>query len=201
MRSYLNYSLFATAALASQESCKALVMSGGGSNGAWEIGVFWGLVNYGNPDDFAYDVVTGVSAGSINTLALSGWEVGQEKEAAQWASDLWNNLKTSDVWKNWTLSIAEGLTIKAGLLDNSPLLAFMEGVVKDNFTKYGRRVSLSAANVNTGEFHKFDQTTTPITDLAKAAFASASIPTIFPPYNWEGVGLFMDGGTIKNVDI
>ena len=201
MRSYLNYSLFATAALASQENCKALVMSGGGSNGAWEIGVFWGLVNYGNSDDFAYDVVTGVSAGSINTLALSGWEVGQEKEAAQWASDLWNNLKTSDVWKNWTLSIAEGLTIKAGLLDNSPLLAFMEGVVKDNFTKYGRRVSLSAANVNTGEFHKFDQTTTPITDLAKAAFASASIPTIFPPYNWEGVGLFMDGGTIKNVDI
>jgi len=158
-------------------------------------------VNYGNPDDFAYDVVAGVSAGSIITLGMAGWEVGQETEAAQWLSDLWLNLKSADVWKNWTLSIAEGLTMKAGLLDNSPLLAFMEKVVSDNFTKYGRRVSLSAANVNTGEFHTFDQKTTPITDLAKAAFASASIPTIFPPFNWDGVGLFMDGGTIKNVDI
>ena len=77
MRSYLNTALFtASLVAASQESCKALVMSGGGSNGAWEVGVFWGFVNYGNPDDFAYDVVTGVSAGSINTLGFAGWEVG-----------------------------------------------------------------------------------------------------------------------------
>jgi len=26
--------------------------------------------------------VSGISAGSINTLALAGWEIGKEKEAA-----------------------------------------------------------------------------------------------------------------------
>ena len=64
------------------DSCTALVLSGGGSNGAWEIGTLWGFVNYGNPDDFRYDVISGISAGSINTMALSAWEIGKEKEAA-----------------------------------------------------------------------------------------------------------------------
>jgi len=53
--------------------CRALVMSGGGNNGAWEAGVIWGMLNYGDPADFAWDVVTGISAGSINTSALAGW--------------------------------------------------------------------------------------------------------------------------------
>lgn len=35
-----------------KDTCNALVMSGGGSNGAWEVGVLWGLVHYGNPEDF-----------------------------------------------------------------------------------------------------------------------------------------------------
>ena len=32
--------------------CKVLALSGGGANGAWENGVIWGLMHYGNPDDF-----------------------------------------------------------------------------------------------------------------------------------------------------
>ena len=117
-----------SALASSQDSCTALILSGGGSNGAWEMGAFWGFLNYGNPDDFKYDVVSGISAGSINTLLLSSYAVGDEKNAAQRASDMWNDLKTSDVWKNWTLSIVEGLTMKGGLVDNSPLLAYMEGI-------------------------------------------------------------------------
>ena len=109
-------------------------------------------------------------------------------------------MKNSDVWQNWTLSIAEGLTVKAGLLDNSPLAAFLKNVSKD-FADYGRRVTIAAANVDTGEYHTFNQHNTSIHDLYKASVASASIPGVFPPFNWDGVGLFMDGGTINNVNI
>jgi predicted acylesterase/phospholipase RssA len=56
--------------------CRALVMSGGANNGAWEGGVMWGLAHYGNPRDFHWDVVTGISAGSINTAYLVGWSPG-----------------------------------------------------------------------------------------------------------------------------
>ncbi len=49
--------------------CHALVLSGGGANGAWEAGIMWGLTHYGNPADFFWDVHTGISAGSINTIS------------------------------------------------------------------------------------------------------------------------------------
>ncbi len=70
--------IFAVAlALATQgvysAACKALVLSGGGNNGAWEIGVMWGLANYGNPEDYYWDVMTGVSAGSINSSGAAGF--------------------------------------------------------------------------------------------------------------------------------
>ena len=55
------------------DHCTALVLSGGGANGAWEAGVLWGLYHYGDPTDFEYDVITGVSAGAINAAASSGF--------------------------------------------------------------------------------------------------------------------------------
>ena len=71
--------LGAVAAFANaKDTCNALVLSGGGSNGAWEVGVMWGLVHYGNPKDFEWDWITGVSAGGINSAAMAGWPVGQE---------------------------------------------------------------------------------------------------------------------------
>jgi len=49
-------------------------MSGGGAKGAYEAGALWGLYfndDKAPKDKYAYDVVTGVSAGAINTAASS----------------------------------------------------------------------------------------------------------------------------------
>ena len=84
-----------------KDTCNALVMSGGASNGAWEVGVLWGLTHYGNPEDFAYDWVTGVSTGAINAAALSGWATGDEKRASEWLSYTYTQLTTPDIWEYW----------------------------------------------------------------------------------------------------
>ena len=55
----------------SAATCKALAMSGGGSKGAFEMGVLYGMYHAKPGSDFDYDVVTGVSAGAINAGALS----------------------------------------------------------------------------------------------------------------------------------
>lgn len=65
--------LLGVSAYAGEKKCRALVLSGGGTNGAWEAGVVWGLTHYGNPEDYTWDVHTGISAGSINTIGLVGW--------------------------------------------------------------------------------------------------------------------------------
>ena len=62
-----------------QDVCHALVMSGGGVNGAWEAGVIYGLTHYGNPEDFQWDVTSGVSAGCINAAAVALWAKGMER--------------------------------------------------------------------------------------------------------------------------
>ena len=67
--------MLAGAAVA-KDVCRALVLSAGGSNGAWQSGVIQGLVNNGNPADFEWDVLSGVSTGSINTVALAGYPIG-----------------------------------------------------------------------------------------------------------------------------
>ena len=63
-------------------------MSGGGSHGSYEAGVLYSLIN-SNPKDFEYDVITGVSAGSINALAASVFEIGDEVTMVNWLSDTW----------------------------------------------------------------------------------------------------------------
>ena len=73
-------------------------MSGGGSNGAWEAGVIWGLTHYSNPADFSYDVLSGISAGAMNAVAMAGFAKGQEAVMSEWLSDVWAEMKTEDVW-------------------------------------------------------------------------------------------------------
>ncbi len=87
------------------------------------MGVLWGFVNYApDPTDFSYDVVTGVSVGSINSLFIAGWPKGQEKDMVDAGTKLWRDLKNDDVWVNWKLSPVMGFVNKQGLLDNRPLL-------------------------------------------------------------------------------
>ena len=84
-----------------QDSCKALVMSGGGSNGAWEMGVLWGLTHYGDPEQYKYDVVTGVSIGSINAALLALWKKGSEVQATEYISKMWQEIKTENIYEHW----------------------------------------------------------------------------------------------------
>jgi len=160
----------------------------------------WGLVNYGTPADYAYDVITGVSAGSINTAALAGWKVGDELNSMQWLSDMWKNLHTSDVWQDWRFGKVQGMIQKNGAVDNSPLLTFLRNTIA-TMEGYQRRVTLATVNVNDGTYTQFDQKNIAFEELADAAVASASIPFVFPPHIWEGKGIFMDGGTVYNINI
>ena len=124
MKSYAAFALAALAPSVSATSCTALVMSGGGSNGAWEAGVFWGFLHYGNPADFRYDVITGVSAGAINTGALAGWDIGKEYKASEWLSDTWNNMHSNQIWQLWDGEITNGFN-EPSFVNSAPALDFL----------------------------------------------------------------------------
>ena len=74
------------------------MLSGGGSNGAWEAGVMWGLLNYGDPIDYEYDVVAGVSIGSINASGLAMFDIGDETRAVDYIYSTWESIRSKDIY-------------------------------------------------------------------------------------------------------
>ena len=180
------------------KTCKALVLSGGAVNGAWEAGVLWGLTHYGDETDYRYDVVTGVSAGAINGAALSFWPVGQEKDATEYISDVWKNLTNDSIYESgpahwisafWTTSV----------YDTEPGKKFLKEIF-DSFGSFKRKFSISAVDVNNGEIYTATESTVPFDEFHIAVLGSASVPGIFPPMEFDG-HLLMDGGTVYNTNV
>ena len=75
-----------------------LVLEGGGDRGAYQTGALRELVDLLPAEEVAYDVVTGISIGSINGLAFSSFEKGKEKEAVAFIESIWNKVQRKDVW-------------------------------------------------------------------------------------------------------
>lgn len=179
-------------------------MSGGGALGAYEAGALWGLIkNAKNPDDFKYDVVSGVSAGSINALAVSLFEKGDEMNMVEWLSEKWASLTTPQVYVEWKpLGIITGLLDKQGVFDTTPLYNLLTGFINERGGVLKRMFEVSCVDVNDGTYTTFNET---VSDPAKASVSSSSIPTIFPPQYWKNYDgkdvVCMDGGTVWNTNL
>ena len=57
-------------------TCHALALSAAESNGAFQAGAIYSLINYGNSLDFEWDVVTGLSFGAMNAAIVGAFPKG-----------------------------------------------------------------------------------------------------------------------------
>lgn len=53
-------------------------MRGGGTRGAYEVGVLKGFLDHLPPEELQYDVVVGVSIGAINSAVFALYDKGNE---------------------------------------------------------------------------------------------------------------------------
>ena len=120
------------------------MLSGGGTNGAWEAGVIWQLMHAGSPDDYDWDVVTGVSAGAINAALLGVFESTDGVAASEWLVDQWLSLDNGSVYRPW-VNIAD----KPSIFDNSYGAETFKGFLAP-YGEFKRLVSVSAADINEG---------------------------------------------------
>ena len=160
-----------------------MALGGGGTNGAWEAGLIWGLMHYGDPTDYEWDVVTGVSAGSIGASFMSLYDKGNEVAASEAYSHLWASTLNPEVWSMWPEhphNFPGGCEDHSGCFNDDAFLAGFRklashnGDIKRNFT-------LGSVNVNDGEYITFNQDNISIDELGQAVVSSCSIPMIFPP--------------------
>lgn len=164
---------------------RALVLSGGGGRGAYELGVYKAFQQHGR----GFDLISGTSVGAVTAAAIaSGLTMGELE--GLWAR--MHNLRVmkprADLWRlpSWT-----------HLMDTAPLLAFLEKEIDFRAVRASSvEVRVSAVDVGTGHVRVW--TNAELTP--RRLLASASIPLLFALVEDEGRH-YWDGATVVNTPL
>eukprot|EP00747_Dinoflagellata_sp_TGD_P162792 gnl/TRDRNA2_/TRDRNA2_180775_c0_seq1.p1 gnl/TRDRNA2_/TRDRNA2_180775_c0~~gnl/TRDRNA2_/TRDRNA2_180775_c0_seq1.p1 ORF type:complete len:326 (-),score=41.74 gnl/TRDRNA2_/TRDRNA2_180775_c0_seq1:21-950(-) len=178
--------------------CYGMALSGGADKGSWEAGVVSGLVKRLPAPERRWEIVTGVSAGSVVASAMGLYAVGDEVNMSNFIIDTMLNFTKDGVYRDWP----GGVALARGLFDSSPLYDSISHLMAPGMRD--RRVIIAAASTTTGEVKRFDSQSdsrafSP-TSWAQAVRASCSIPVAFAPTR-IGNDTFFDCGSQIGVDI
>ena len=206
----------------------AVVLSGGGARGAYEVGVLSYLFEELMPSrqvPVPVSIVCGTSVGAINAAHLAA-SLSQPREGMRRLVELWENLEIDRVlgfgWRqaaNLPRLLFTGQS--NGLFDVTPMARLITREVPwreiGNSLKHGhlRALSITCTEVITGRTVLFMQTGpgaalpshAPPRALIRAdrigpnhVLASAALPILFPPVR-VGQELYMDGGLRQNTPV
>lgn len=167
---------------------RALVLSGGGSKGAFQVGVLQRLMGEQQID---YDLLCGISVGAINATYLAQTPLGRPADAVAKLRALWDTVTNDRVRKDWfPFGKAEAL-VKTSVYDSTALHGWIRsGLDVDAVRTSGRALRILAVSLGTGESFTATETTP---DLPEWVIASSAFPVMFTPASIGG-DLWTDGG-------
>lgn len=167
---------------------RALVLSGGGSKGSYQVGALKYILG---EKQVVYDALCGVSVGAINVAYLAMYKAGQEIESSMQLSYLWSQLDNSKIYKRWWPFGRWHAIWKKSFFDSSPLSDLLKaGINLDLIRENGKQVNVGTVSLSSGKYTIFDQTSDHFVD---AVIASASFPGMLSPVSFLGQ-LWTDGG-------
>lgn len=168
----------------------ALVLSGGGTRGATQVGMLQVLAEGG----FVPDRIYGASVGAINGSAFAG---NPTVEGVEQLTQVWRAIRGDDVYPQ---RIGHGpwrfLQQRESIYANSGLRNIVQkGITFDRLEHAAVPFEVVATSIDDGRERWL--TSGP---AVEAVLASAAIPAIFPPVVIDGDRL-IDGGILNNVPI
>ena len=138
----------------------------------------------GNPSDFEWDVVSGISGGAINTGALSVWAKEDGLAMSEWLSQTWNDLRTPDVWTWWPGGPIAGFS-QQSLLDDTPLVEFLRETLGAFPDGVSRRTLVGTVDANNAAYVTWNLDEIPKDQFLEVGphkiVSSASLPGLFIP--------------------
>ncbi len=169
----------------------AMVLSGGGARGAFQVGVMDALIN---ERGVKFDIFAGVSTGAIQ--ALGGAMNDMPGLLQQWTSIKGNG----DIYKKRPLGAAGAVFGADSMFDAKPIRERLKAYADPAKIKAAKRqLRISAVNLQSGQPRDFDEKTP---DLGEWVYASSAQPPFFEPFkkkNAAGVTeQWVDGG-VRNV--
>ncbi len=173
---------------------KALVLPGGGSRGAYQVGASKAIIDSG----VKFNYVFGTSIGALNATMIAQNSLDRLEE-------LWTKVRSSDIFLLPSAAQIGNVIFghKLGLLDTSPLENLLWKEVdlpklKESYTKAGW-CTTDMCSLETKLFTIDDVLSK--AHLVSILMATAAIPIAFPPQQINGEGLWVDGGIVKNTPL
>jgi predicted acylesterase/phospholipase RssA len=141
--------------------------------------VLRGLLEHVPASEVAYEVVTGISAGSTLAAAFAVYPTGEESAVVDLIYSIISDLKQSSIFRQWSGGVLEGLLYRSALFDSTPLRELFLSVLGNHTLNVDDRVTCTgASNLNTGLFERFCHPAN-VTELLDQVIASAAIPGVF----------------------
>jgi NTE family protein len=148
----------------------AIVLSGGGAKGAFQVGVLEELiVNRG----VKVDIAVGTSTGSIQALAVAQDDIPQ-------LINFWTSLKkNSDIYEKRPLGVASALLGSKSIYKATGLKKLLKDAADDaRLRSTGKKLRLGVVNLGTGVFRTIDET---VPGIHNWVYASCAMPVFFEP--------------------
>lgn len=171
-------------------SDRALILSGGGARGAYEIGVWKHLCEM----NWRPDLICGTSVGAINGAAITAG-LPLEDLVTFWESIERSRIYRVSIYRRIVNSILRrGFT---SYMDTKPLRSFLESTLEvEKIRTSDVELVISTVNVLSSEIEYFNNNSISIDHI----MASSALPILFP---WQYVGgkPYWDGGVMANTPI
>ena len=173
-----------------EEEMTALVLAGGSTRGAIQIGMLQVLAEHG----FMPDRVYGSSVGAINGV---GFAADPTREGVEQMTQMWLGLRREDIYPQGRL---HGpwlyLQQRDSVFSNSGLRSIIErGFPYERLEEAVIPVEVVATSMTDGGERWFTYG-----PAVEAVLASAAMPAIFPPVEIDGER-YIDGGVVDNVPL
>jgi NTE family protein len=167
---------------------RALVLSGGGAKGAFEVGVVRRLLV---DSGMRYHVLSGTSVGAINCAHLAQFSDGDEAQAVELMEKLWREIDTKSVYADWNFLGLLNALWKPSVYTTQPLRKFV-GTHLDakRVGASGKTLRVSAVSLFTGRRRVWNEVSDTLID---GVLASSAMPLFFEPVRVDG-DLYVDGG-------
>jgi NTE family protein len=170
---------------------RALVLSGGGAKGAYQLGVLrkWML-----EEGRDYDILCGVSVGALNVAVLSQAALGKPEAAFTKLLEMWDRVENKAIWKHWLLPYV-GVLWNRSVFNSEPLHDWVRKELNMEAIRASEReVRVGVVNINTEGYKLVGQRSD---NFPEFVYASAAFPFFFKPLLFKGEE-WTDGG-VRNV--
>jgi NTE family protein len=171
---------------------RALVLSGGGVKGAFQLGV---LQKWLLEEKREYDIFSGVSVGALNSAVLAQIPYGDPVAAYNKLAAIWDKVDNSSIRKDWTFFGKLATFWKGHVYNSKPLQEWVKRDVDEQALRAsGKKLMVGATSLDTGAYHVAREDHP---EIWKWVYASSAFPLFFEPGAMDGQ-LWVDGG-VRNV--